>query len=99
MSVCMASIDLSLAFDVVTIGLLLKRLRIVGLPVDIIALIQAWLSNKMFYVETNGQTSNFFTNNSGTVQGSILGPILYAIFVSPSLTKQNCTPLPMTTSH
>ena len=81
--VCMASIDLSSAFDVVNKDLLLKRMRMVGLPEDVISLIRVWLGNRMFYVETNGQTSNFFESNFGTVQGSILGPILYAIFVSP----------------
>jgi hypothetical protein len=63
----MASIDLSSAFDVVNKDLLLKRMRIVGLPEDVISLIQVWLGNRMFYVETNGQTSNFFESNFGTV--------------------------------
>ena len=79
----MASVDLSSAFDVVNIKLLLKRLRIVGLPADLVALIEIWLSNIMFYVEVNGLTSNFQQSDSGTIQGSILGPILYAIFVAP----------------
>ena len=79
----MASVDLSSAFDVVNIKLLLKRLRIVGLPADLVALIEIWLSNRMFYVEVNGLTSNFQQSDSGTIQGSILGPILYAIFVAP----------------
>ncbi len=40
----MASLDLSDAFDVVNVSLLIKRLKIVGLHADIIELIQAWLS-------------------------------------------------------
>ena len=48
-----------------------------------VALIGVWLKERKFYVDTNGQTSNFFDSNYGTVQGSILGPILYAIFVAP----------------
>ena len=79
----MASIDLSSAFDVVNIELLLKRLRVVGLPADLVALIEIWLTNRNFYVEVNGATSIFYDSNSGTIQGSILGPILYAIFVAP----------------
>ena len=73
----MASLDLSSAFDVVDTGLLLKRLEVIGLPADIV------LKERKFYVEANGQVSNFFDSKYGTVQGSILGPILYAIFVSP----------------
>ena len=79
----MASIDLSSAFDVVNIGLLLKRLRVVGLPADLVALIEIWLNKRNFYVEVNGATSIFYDSNHGTIQGSILGPILYAIFVAP----------------
>ena len=79
----MASIDLSSAFDVVNIDLLLKRLRVVGLPADLVALIEIWLTNRTFFVEVNGTTSIFYDSNSGTIQGSILGPILYAIFVAP----------------
>ena len=79
----MASIDLSAAFDVVNINLLIDRLRIVGLPEDIVGLIKLWLENRKFYVEVNGLNSMFYDINSGTIQGSILGPILYAIYVSP----------------
>ena len=41
----MASIVLSAAFNVVNIPLLLKRLKILGLPDDIITLIRIWLNN------------------------------------------------------
>ena len=37
----------------------------------------------MFYVEIDGEVSKFFEIKHGTIQGSILGPILYAIYVSP----------------
>ena len=81
--VLMASVDLSAAFDVVNIDLLIDRLRIIGLPRDVVGLIRCWLKDRSFYVETNGITSMFYDINSGTIQGSILGPILYAIYVSP----------------
>ena len=44
----MASLDLSAAFDVVNIELLLKRLEIVGLPQDLLDLISKWLTNRVF---------------------------------------------------
>ena len=37
----------------------------------------------MFYVEINGLNSKFYDISTGTIQGSILGPILYTIYVSP----------------
>ena len=79
----MASVDLSAAFDVVNIDLLMERLRVIGLPEDVLTLIHIWLKNRYFYVELGDQTSIFHEINSGTIQGSILGPILYAIYVSP----------------
>ncbi len=75
--------NLSSAFDLVNVELLLKRLKIIQLPKDVIDLISVWLSNRSFYVSIDGQNSIIFDLPLGTVQGSILGPILYAIFVSP----------------
>ena len=81
--VIMSSLDLSAAFDVVNIDLLIKQLKIIGLPEDVISLIRVWLSNRSYYVTVEGTNSILFDLLLGTVQGSILGPILYAIFVSP----------------
>ena len=81
--VLLASIDLSAAFDIVNIGLLLKRLRVIGLPEDIISLVRIWLKERLFYVKVNGEESYIKTTWNGIIQGSILGPILYAIFISP----------------
>ena len=46
----MASLDLSAAFDLVNVELLIKRLRIMGMPNDLIRLIREWLVNRKFYV-------------------------------------------------
>jgi hypothetical protein len=45
----MASIDLSTVFDLVNVKLLIKRLKIIGLPMDIIHIIEIWLSRLQFY--------------------------------------------------
>ncbi len=81
--VLVASLDLSSAFDVVNVDLLLKRLHCIGMPIDIIQLISIWLKERSYYVSVDGNNSMIFDLLSGTVQGSILGPVLYAIFVSP----------------
>ena len=79
----MATLDLSSAFDVVNVELLLKRLKIMGLPSDIILLVSEWLTTRYFYVSLEGGNSCIHSSGVGTVQGSILGPILYALFVCP----------------
>ena len=81
--VLVASLDLSSAFDIVNVALLLKRLKKVGLPNDVIDLIKVWLMNRSYYVSIDGVNSVLFDLLLGTVQGSVLGPVLYAIFVSP----------------
>ena len=81
--VLVASLDLSSAFDVVNINLLLKRMRIIGLPPDVVDLVKVWLKERCYYVSINSENSCLFDLLLGTVQGSVLGPVLYAIFVSP----------------
>ena len=81
--VLLASLDLSSAFDIVNVDLLIKRLHILGLPKDVIELIGVWLNNRMFYVTVEGNNSLLYELLMGTVQGSILGPVLYAMFVAP----------------
>ena len=87
----MASLDLSSVFDLVNVKLLLKRLKILGMPMDLIGLIEVWLTDRKFYVEIGGICSRIYDSNDGTIQGSVLGPILYAIFVSPLFDLTNLT--------
>ena len=54
----MASLDLSSAFDVVNVKLLLKWLRLLGLPDDIISLVGNWLSLRYLYVSEGGEYYN-----------------------------------------
>ena len=87
--VAMAGIDLSAAFDVVDVKLLIKRLVILGLPDDMVQLIRVWLKERFFYVCVNGSESTVKVTWYGIVQGSVLGPVLYAIFISPLFDVEN----------
>jgi hypothetical protein len=49
--VAMASLDLSAAFDVVNVDLLLVRLKKIGLPTDVINLLESWLRDRQCYVD------------------------------------------------
>ena len=44
--VALASIDLSAAFDIVDVNLLIKKLVILGLPNDVVKLIEIWLKER-----------------------------------------------------
>ena len=81
--VALVSLDLSAAFDVVNHKLLIKRLHMKGLPIHLSNLIKSWLSNRTMYVEVNMKCSTYRSIKEGTLQGSVLGPVLFAIFISP----------------
>ena len=72
-----------MAFDVVKVESLLKRLEVIGLPSDVIKLIGVWLGSRYFYVSLEGSNSYVYYSSVWMVQGSVLGPILYSIFASP----------------
>ena len=77
------NIHLSAAYDIVRVYLLMKRLTLLGQYSGVLRLIKTWLSNRSYYVNINGRNSEVILLNSGTKQGSMLGPIIYAIYVSP----------------
>jgi hypothetical protein len=49
-----ASLDLSSAFDIINVNLLIKRLKIMGMPGDLIDLIDVWLNERSYYVSIDG---------------------------------------------
>ena len=50
-----ASLDLSAAFNIVNVGLLLRRLENLGLPLEVLRLIKIWITNRSYYVNINGK--------------------------------------------
>ena len=54
-----------------------------GLPVDKVLLASELLTTRYFYGSLEVENSYVHRSEVGTVQGSILGPILYEQFVSP----------------
>jgi hypothetical protein len=83
------SLCLSAAF-VVCVPLLLKRLRIVCLPTDVLGFIKLWLTNRSHYVRIDGRNSVLFNLLLGTVQSLEVGPIMKAIVVFKASMAQSC---------
>jgi hypothetical protein len=77
------SLDLSSAFGIVNIKLVLNRLKIVGLPSDEVDLVEIWLNNIIYFVGVAANNSILCDLLPGTVKGSILGTVLCAIFIPP----------------
>ena len=74
--------DLSKAFDCVNHGLLIAKLSAYGLNMDALELIRSYLSNRQQRVKINSSFSDWKEIKIGVPQGSVLGPLLFNVFVN-----------------
>ena len=75
-------LDLSKALDTIDHTILLNKLKYYGLKGSTLNLFQSYLSNRKQYTEIEDNTSTSLPIFVGVPQGSILGPIVFMIYVN-----------------
>ena len=75
-------LDLKKAFDSLDPSILIKKLDAYGISGPFNSILESYLTNRTALTKTNGTLSSIETINYGVPQGSVLGPILFDLYIN-----------------
>ena len=75
-------LDIKKAFDTVSHKVLLKKLKFYGVDGFVIKWFESYLGGRKQCTKIRGNVSPLLPVNTGVPQGSILGPILFSLFIN-----------------
>lgn len=82
--------DFSKAFDTVDFDILISKLHSFGIRGTILDWFKTYLMHRTSMVAFNGSHSSPFSPSSGVPQGSILGPLLFNMYINDLCTLFDC---------
>ena len=79
--VCTVFFDICKAFDSVPHRALMEKIRLVGLDNYLLHWLHSYLTNRKQVVVVDGESSKELSVLSGVPQGSVLGPLLFLVYL------------------
>ena len=79
---CVIALDIAGAFDKVWHKGLIAKLKSFGISGDLLLLLQDYLQGRTLQVVVNGSTSSEYPIEASVPQGSVLGPLLWNIYLN-----------------